>query len=484
MGLASWAAALTVTLVQCLLLSAILSASAQAGDIDVIASLRAHQFSELERHYEAVESKFEQHELSERGLLSAYYPLYRKEDTLSDDFAAWIEQRPSSPVARLSRGIYLRKLGEYRRGRGYAHQTRAADLEYMTQMHARANEDLSVALRLRPGSYITVLHLLNIAQFSLDREAARACLDTANRLAPDNLFARARYLISLAPRWNGSHEQMDAFVQETRTSGVTSQLGRWLEAIVSEDRADVAFYMGDDTAAAAHAADALRLAADAGEQFQSDFLSFSVWYEKEGHPASGRGMPSRPRWVPVIQWATWGIVMFVVMGWVARSRMKHRPEQFSNDMRHPPSTLVIGILGFALFAALCVISNTTGKNATTSIWTSLLFLFFSAMSLAMIADYFLARHRLTSDGLEFGRLFGRRGKLRWEDVSSVEYASVMKWFRVRTKQGATIRISAMLMGLPAFAQQVLSHVAADKIAEPTRSILAEAADGRPPPVWD
>lgn len=482
-GFASWAASLRAGLIRCLLLSAILLPSAQAGSTDVIAKLRAHEFSELERHYEEVESRFERRELSERDLIGAYYPFYRKEDTLSDDFAAWIEQRPDSALARLSRGIYFRKLGEFRRGRGYAHQTRAADLEYMTQMHARAKQDLIAALRQHPRSYVTVVHLLNIAQFELDREGARAYLDAANSLLPDNLFARARYLISLAPKWNGSHEQMDAFVREAKASGVTMQLGRWLEAIVSEDRADVAFYQGDDAAAAAHAAEALRLAEDAGEAFQSDFLSFSVWYKKAGQPASGRGRTAQSWWVPIIQWTTWGVLMAAVMGWVARSRMKQRPEQLGDDMRHPPSTLVIGIVGFVLFAALGVISNTIGKNETTSVWTDLLFLFFSLMSLPMIGDYFLARHRLTPDGLEFGRLLGRRGKLRWEEVSSVEYASVMKWFRIRTQQGATIRISAMLMGLPAFAQQVLSHVPAHRIAESTREILAQTADGRPPSIW-
>ncbi len=474
---------LKLWLIECLLLSAILLPSAQAGGIDVIAKLRAHEFSELERHYEDVESRFERRGLSERDLLAAYYPFYRKEDTLSADFSAWIEQRPSSSLARLSRGIYLRKLGEFRRGQGYAHQTRAADLEYMTQMHARANEDLIAALRQRPDSYITVLHLLNIAQFSMDRQAARAYLDAANRLVPDNLFARARYLISLAPRWNGSHDQMDAFVEETKTGGVTEQLGRWLEAIVSDNRADVAFYQGDDAGAAAYAADALRLSADAGEQFRSDFLGFSAWYEKAGHPASGKARGGRPWWVPVVQWAAWGVVMTAVMGWLARSRMKQRPEQLANDLRHPPSTLITGIIGFLFFAALCVVSNTMGKNETTSVWTSLVFLFFAAMSLATIAEYFRARHRLTPDGLEFGRLLGRRGALKWVDVTSVEFAPTMKWFRIKTKQRGTIRISAMLMGLPAFAHQILAHVPARQIAEPAHSILAETANGNPPRIW-
>jgi hypothetical protein len=180
----------------------------------------------------------------------------------------------------------------------------------------------------------------------------------------------------------------------------------------------------------------------------------------------------------------WGIAMSVVMGWVARSRMKQRPEQLATHLRHPVSTLVLGVVGFLFFAGIAVVSNTIGKNNTTSVWTTLVFLFFAMMSLAMVAEYYLARHRLISDGLQYGSLLGRRREIKWVDVRSIEYATVMKWFKVTTNQGTTVRISVMLMGLPTFAQQALSHIPGERITEPTRSILVETANGKPPSVWD
>jgi len=91
-------------------------------------------------------------------------------------------------------------------------------------------------------------------------------------------------------------------------------------------------------------------------------------------------------WVPIVQWTLWGVAMSVVMGWMARNRMKPRPEQLANDLRHPVSTLVLGLVGFVFFAGVAVVSDTVGKNKTTSIWTTLPFLFFALMSLAMIAS--------------------------------------------------------------------------------------------------
>jgi hypothetical protein len=175
--------------------------------------------------------------------------------------------------------------------------------------------------------------------------------------------------------------------------------------------------------------------------------------------------------------------MTIIMGWLANSRAKQRPRSDANTLRHPIGILVIGILGFAFFAGIAVVSNTIGKNSTTTIWTTFVFLFFAAMSLAMVADYFFGRHYLRPEGLEYGKLHGQRGYSSWAEIRSVTYAPVMKWFVLRTASGATIRISAMLMGLPAFAQHVLAHVSPEGIDNATRALLLETADGNPPSVW-
>jgi hypothetical protein len=163
--------------------------------------------------------------------------------------------------------------------------------------------------------------------------------------------------------------------------------------------------------------------------------------------------------------------------------MKPRPRKFANDLRHPVSTLITGLVGFAIFAGAALASNTVEENNSASVWTTITFLFFAVMSLAMVAEYFRARHRLIPDGLAYGGLLRRRGEFMWADVLSIEYNEVMKWFKVKTRQGATVRLSASLMGLPAFAKQVQSHVPAVRIPKATRSILAETANGNPPSVW-
>lgn len=193
---------------------------------------------------------------------------------------------------------------------------------------------------------------------------------------------------------------------------------------------------------------------------------------------------NREWWMPIIQWALWALVMVVVMSWVARSRLRNRPESERNILRHPVnSTLVIGGAGAVFFFGIAIISNTIGKNPTATVWTTLLFVGFGISSVPLIADYFFARHRVSDQGIEYGRMFGRGGSLRWSEVRGVRFSPAMKWFVLEAATGERVRVSAMLVGLPEFARLVVVHVSQEAIEPATRVVLSETEQGRPPSVW-
>lgn len=191
---------------------------------------------------------------------------------------------------------------------------------------------------------------------------------------------------------------------------------------------------------------------------------------------------NEPWWASAVQWTVWGILMALVMGWVARSRLKARPQADSRRLVHPPSTLIIGLVVFVFFAGIAVVSNVFASKTTTW-WTTATFIGFALLSLLMVADYFLARHEISENGLSYGSLTGRRGYLMWSDLRRVTYAPVMKWFRLETQSGAVARISVMLIGLPEFARLLLAHAPAGAIAPEASSVLEATAAGNPPPVW-
>ena len=193
-------------------------------------------------------------------------------------------------------------------------------------------------------------------------------------------------------------------------------------------------------------------------------------------------LPDNSSWGSFVQWGVWGIVMAAVMAWIARSRLRTRPESNARRLVHPPSTLVIGLVCFLFFGAIAVISNVLANNTTTW-WTTTVFIGFALVSLLIVADYFVARHEVSEEGMSYGRLLGSRRFLKWSDLRFVRYAPVMKWFRLETRSGDVARISAMLIGLPEFARLILANAPTEAIEPGTLPILQATADGSPPPVW-
>jgi len=90
-----------------------------------------------------------------------------------------------------------------------------------------------------------------------------------------------------------------------------------------------------------------------------------------------------------LQWMLWGLLMSLVMGWVARSRGRPGHVGSHPRLQHPTSTLVIGLAGFLLFTAIAVISNVFA-NATTSWKTTTVFVGFALLALPILGDYFAA----------------------------------------------------------------------------------------------
>jgi len=188
-------------------------------------------------------------------------------------------------------------------------------------------------------------------------------------------------------------------------------------------------------------------------------------------------------WQSLVRWTLWGAAMALIMGWVSRNRLKPRPEDEARLLRHPISTLVIGVVGTVFFFGLAIISNTIGQNRTATVWTTLCFVGLGLMSAPMILDYVHGRHQVSEDAIAYGRLFGRRGVMRWADVRRIRFSPGMKWFVLEDQQRTRVRISVMLMGLPEFARLALARVPPEALDDRARTLLTETSLGRPPRVW-
>ena len=193
-------------------------------------------------------------------------------------------------------------------------------------------------------------------------------------------------------------------------------------------------------------------------------------------------MPNQPWWQPIVQHAVWVVLMSLVMGWVAKSRLKSRPKAPAGLMVYPVSMLIIGVVCVVVFLALAVLCWLfPGKSGSPIIVA--FFGGFALLGVPLILEYVRVQFRLEPEGLRYQTLSGRRGVLAWSQIAAVRYSQAAKWFRLDGKRGELIRISSMIIGLPQFAQVILAMAPQAQIDVDTRRVLQATAAGSPPSIW-
>jgi hypothetical protein len=150
------------------------------------------------------------------------------------------------------------------------------------------------------------------------------------------------------------------------------------------------------------------------------------------------------------------------------------------NIRPALSSLASQAFSFLPLSLSCQMSS---PMATTSWKTTTVFVGFALLALPVLGDYFAARHEVSEEGLRYGRLLGSGGYMRWTELKSVRFSDAMKWFRLESQSGKVVRLSVMLMGLPTFAQLLLTHAPPQSIEKNTLPVLQTTAEGNPPSVW-
>ncbi len=173
------------------------------------------------------------------------------------------------------------------------------------------------------------------------------------------------------------------------------------------------------------------------------------------------------------------IGVFALFSWVLARRDKALPKEGELvEMEHPGFILAMGLLGecgVIAAATLYVLGN-----VPRSTFMDGCLLVMQLMMLALIAEYFRARHWLTREGFWYRGLLKRRDFYEWSRVCRVAYSVSMRWFVVETQDGRTARFHLFLSNTPALARELLRHGA--RHVEPDAFPILEATvAGRPPP---
>lgn len=115
-------------------------------------------------------------------------------------------------------------------------ETPRENLVAMSNYLKLANRDLQDSLKLTSKPIMSLLHLLNSSMYSGDKENSVLWLNYANRIDAGNYGVRRRYLLTLAPRWGGSYEQMWTYLDVCRGQHMSDEYLRIFESNIYLDQ--------------------------------------------------------------------------------------------------------------------------------------------------------------------------------------------------------------------------------------------------------
>ena len=151
---------------------------------------------------------------------------------------SWVNKKGSA-IAYAARGIYKAQEGFAVRGNKFINETSNKSLNEMRSYHLEAVTDLQTAINKNPQILPTYGWLIQIAKASPMSFTEKEILDKA--LANDNrtYYVRFQYMMSLTPKWGGSHLDMERFAKKAASH---SNLNPQLWSLLGEVDADKGNY--------------------------------------------------------------------------------------------------------------------------------------------------------------------------------------------------------------------------------------------------
>lgn len=130
-------------------------------------------------------------------------------------FDKWIVVMPDVYTAYLARAYYYHELAWAKRGEGFARDTTDEQFTGMHEAQAYALRDIDKALELNPKLMIAYSTLISIYSTGGSRKQKFDTLKKALNINPASYIVRRDMLQFLLPKWGGSYQAIEEFLQDT-----------------------------------------------------------------------------------------------------------------------------------------------------------------------------------------------------------------------------------------------------------------------------
>ena len=184
------------------------------------------KFKELEDMSKDFEKKFNKNPLYESQLIKLYDAIDGNNEQLLAKLNTWVKQRPSY-LSYGFRGAYKEKLGFLARGSKWIHETPPVKVQKMLAIHKDAITDLNQALKENKKFITAYDRLMSIYTASGNDEEVNRIFKKAVQEVPTTYYLRHNFLMTLLPRWGGSFEQMEAYLNMLNDKDFTQNPRIW-----------------------------------------------------------------------------------------------------------------------------------------------------------------------------------------------------------------------------------------------------------------
>ncbi|MFV8752461.1 hypothetical protein ACNOYE_18090 [Nannocystaceae bacterium ST9] len=198
--------------------------------------LRLRRFDVLDRFVTHYQDEFEadhRREYWPRAALSAFEV---GDPEVGERIDEWVRLMPESFAAVAARGSHRLGVGRHYRGGATIGKTSRGQIEAMDAQLVAAIADFEQALKMRPKLVAARTNLLRIANLRGPEAQERVQLDAALAECPTCYTPRQAYLIALTPRWGGSYERMQAYLDEIAPLVASSPRLGLLAGMIPDDQ--------------------------------------------------------------------------------------------------------------------------------------------------------------------------------------------------------------------------------------------------------
>jgi len=196
-------------------------------------------FKSLNTKLQEWQNSFEEDFTQESNVYDAFEVFESSDPLYEAILTSWIGKFGTTYPPYVARAIYYYQRAWDARGHKWASETTEDQFQEMRRFFTLALEDIKSALSINPKLDICYDKMINIGMAIGDDVLKKNALSIALKYNPYGYKVRATFLYSLTPRWGGSYQEMEEFVEESERYVLTNPELKTLRGQIFADKAHV-----------------------------------------------------------------------------------------------------------------------------------------------------------------------------------------------------------------------------------------------------